>query len=89
VYWAAYAGTDPIGLLEKYSGRIPVVHLKDMNQERRFTEVGDGTLNIVGICEAAVKQGTEWLVVEHDAPTIPSLESAKRSLENLRGLGWA
>ncbi len=89
VYWAAFAGTDPIGLLEKYPGRIPVVHLKDMDQERRFAEVGDGTLDIVGICEAAVKQGTEWLIIEHDAPTMPSLDSAKRSLDNLRALGWA
>jgi sugar phosphate isomerase/epimerase len=89
VYWAAYAGSDPIALLGKYAGRVPVVHLKDMGADRRFAEVGDGTLDIQAICTAAVNNGAEWLVVEHDAPTMPSLESAKRSLENLRGLGWA
>jgi sugar phosphate isomerase/epimerase len=89
VYWAAYAGSDPIALLKNYAGRVPVVHLKDMSADRRFTEVGDGTLDIQAICTAAVNNGAEWLVVEHDAPTLPSLDSAKRSLENLRRLGWA
>jgi sugar phosphate isomerase/epimerase len=89
VYWAAYAGVDPIGLLRQYAGRVPVVHLKDMDSERRYTEVGDGTLDIKAIVAAAVEGGTSWLVVEHDNPTMPSLESAKRSLENLRGLGIA
>jgi len=89
VYWAAYAGSDPIELLRHYAGRVPVIHLKDMDSERRYTEVGDGTLKIKEIVTAAVDGGTSWLIVEHDAPTLPSLESAKRSLENLRALGIA
>ncbi len=89
VYWAAYAGFDPISLLREYAGRVPVVHLKDMDSSRRYTEVGDGTLDIKAITAAAQEGGTSWLIVEHDNPTMPSLESAKRSLENLRGLGIA
>ncbi|HVA88977.1 MAG TPA: sugar phosphate isomerase/epimerase [Chloroflexota bacterium] len=89
VYWAAYAGFDPIALLREYAGRAPVVHLKDMDSSRRYTEVGDGTLDIKAIAAAAKEGGTSWLIVEHDNPTMPSLESAKRSLENLRGLGIA
>ena len=27
--WVHYAGIDPVVMLEKYSGRVPVVHLKD------------------------------------------------------------
>ncbi len=82
-YWAAYAGVDPIAYLRKRAGRVPLIHVKDMMPERTFTEVGDGTLDIRGICRAAGESGTEWYVVENDAPTIPSLESARRSFENL------
>ncbi len=85
-YWAAYAGVDPIAYLHKRAGRVPLIHLKDMTPERTFTEVGDGTLNIQGICKAAAESGVEWYIVENDAPTLPSLESAERSLENLRKL---
>ena len=83
-YWASFAGVDPIAYLHKRAGRVPLIHLKDMTPERTFTEVGNGTLDIKGICQAAKESGVEWYIVENDAPTIPSLESAKRSLENLR-----
>jgi sugar phosphate isomerase/epimerase len=83
-YWAAFAGVDPIAYLHKRAGRVPLIHLKDMTPARTFTEVGDGTLDIKGICQAAVESGVEWYIVENDAPTLPSLESAARSLANLR-----
>jgi sugar phosphate isomerase/epimerase len=82
-YWASFAGVDPIAYLHKRAGRVPLIHVKDMTPERTFTEVGAGTLDIRGICRAAAESGTEWYVVENDAPTIPSLESARRSFDNL------
>jgi sugar phosphate isomerase/epimerase len=84
VYWAAYAGVDPVSYLRKYAGRVLLIHAKDMAADRTYTEVGDGTLDFAAICRAAHEQGTRWYVVEHDKPTRPSLESARRSLENLR-----
>ena len=84
VYWAAYAGVDPATFLQQHAGRIPLVHLKDMTPERTFTEVGDGTLHLAHIVEVARASGTQEFIVENDAPTLPSLESAKRSLENIR-----
>ena len=86
VYWAAYAGVDPIRYLHTRADRVPLVHLKDMTPQRTFTEIGDGTLDIQGIIEAAQQVGTQWYVVENDAPVIPSLESARRSRENLHTL---
>ena len=83
-YWAAFAGVDPVALIRQHADRVRLVHLKDMTPERTFTEVGDGTLNIVSYCQAAKEAGVAWGFVENDAPAIPSLESAKRSLENLK-----
>jgi sugar phosphate isomerase/epimerase len=82
-YWAAYAGVDPIAYLRSSAGRIPLIHVKDMTPDRHYTEVGDGILDESGICKAARDAGTQFFIVEHDQPTIPSLESARRSLENL------
>lgn len=86
VYWAAYAGIDPLASIRSYRGRVPLLHLKDMNAEREMSEVGDGMLDIPGIIAAAEESGVRWLIVEHDHPGIPSLESARRSLQNLRAL---
>ncbi len=87
VYWAAYAGVDPVALLQRRAGRVPLVHLKDMAADRSFTEVGDGTLNLKAIWTAAEKSGARWYIVENDRPLIPSLQSARRSLENARTMG--
>jgi hypothetical protein len=39
------------------------------------------------IFAAAEEGGAAWYIVENDRPAIPSLESARRSLENLRAMG--
>jgi sugar phosphate isomerase/epimerase len=87
VYWAAYAGADPAAYLRQRAGRVPLVHLKAMAPNRSFVEVGDGTLDLPGIFAAAEDGGVRWYIVEHDRPSMPSLESARRSLQNLRGMG--
>lgn len=84
VYWAAFAGVSPASVLQQYAGRVPLVHLKDMTPDRHFTEVGDGTLNLAQLLPVAEQSGTKVYIVENDAPTMPSLESARRSLANLR-----
>jgi sugar phosphate isomerase/epimerase len=82
-YWAAYAGVDPVAFIKKYPGRIASLHLKDMTPDRTFTEVGSGTLDIASFIEAAQENGTKIFIVENDQPQVPSLESARISLENL------
>jgi sugar phosphate isomerase/epimerase len=85
-YWATFAGVDPVSYLQRWSGRVPLLHVKDMTSDRRFTEVGDGTLDMSAICRTASAGGTRWYIIENDQPRLPSLESARRSLEYLRGL---
>lgn len=84
-YWVTRAGVDPVGYIEKYSGRCPLIHLKDMDPvDQSFAEVGNGTINIKAIIEAAQKAGSKHLVVEQDRCKRPSLESAKISIDNLK-----
>lgn len=91
VYWAAYAGDDPIGLLRRLPGRVPLVHLKDMSadESRTFAEVGHGTLDFQSILAACDEAGVEWLIVEQDRSARPPLESVGMSLAYLRSLGRA
>ncbi len=80
VYWAAYSGYDPLLVLQKLGERVALIHVKDMTENHTMIEVGQGTLNMQGIVGFAQQQGI-WSVVEHDAPTLPSLQSARISLE--------
>jgi sugar phosphate isomerase/epimerase len=89
VYWAAYARVDPVGYLRAHADRVRLLHLKDLGADRRFAEVGEGSLDVGTICAAAEAAGVRWLIVEHDQPVMPSLESARRSLENLKRMHLA
>ncbi len=83
IYWAAYAGHDPLTLLDKLGERVALVHFKDMAADHSMTEVGKGILDMKNMT-AFVQQHGIWAVVEHDHPTLPSLESARVSLEYFR-----
>jgi sugar phosphate isomerase/epimerase len=85
VAWAAVANADPVACLRRYAGRIPFLHVKDLNDDGSFADVGEGILPMEEICRAALDGGTEYFIVEHDAPADP-METARRSLENLQGI---
>lgn len=91
-YWITHGGGDPIQWINKVSGRIPCIHLKDMaitaDKKQLMAEVGEGNLNFPGILEAAKKAGTKWFIVEQDnCNGRDPFESVAVSLRNLRALG--
>lgn len=85
-YWVKYAGLDPAEYIKKYSGRTPLIHLKDMDngEDRAFAEIGNGILDFNSIINAAQDSGAEWLIVEQDVCKRPAIESVKISFENLK-----
>jgi sugar phosphate isomerase/epimerase len=89
-YWIRKGGEDPAAYIRKYAGRVPQVHLKDMDStDEAFAEIGEGCLDMKDILAATGEAGSEWLIVEQDACKRPPLESAKISIENLKRLGVA
>jgi sugar phosphate isomerase/epimerase len=86
--WIWWAGLDPVDLLERFSGRCPLVHVKDFRNrdERSYCAVGDGAVGYERVAPAAVRAGAEWLLVEFDEPDRSELEDAERSIEALRGM---
>ena len=86
-YWVKKAGLDPVVYMEKYNGRTPMVHLKDMEAETGdFAEVGEGIIDIKAIINKAVNIGAEWLIVEQDKCKRPAIESIEISINNLKEL---
>ena len=86
-YWAAYAGHDPVELLRRHAGRVPLLHLKDMTPapDKADAPVGEGTLPWPQILAAASEAGVEWGIVEQDHPRDP-LGDSGRALRNLERL---
>lgn len=89
-YWIRHGGDDPVGRINRMSGRCPLLHLKDMRDdaERSFGEVGEGILDFSAIIAAAEKAGTVWGIVEQDTCPGDPLESIALSFRNLRKMGY-
>ena len=69
-YWIQFGGGDPVAWIEKLSGRVPILHLKDYgfskDNQPYFAEIGNGNLDWPRILAASAQAGVEWLVVEQD-----------------------
>lgn len=66
LYWASFAGVDPVDLLERYGNRIQLFHVKDLRAgDRRIEVVGRGVLDFPEFF-AAGGGSTRYFVVEHD-----------------------
>ncbi len=83
--WAAYAGADPAGLLERYDDRISLVHVKDVDAATgTATQLGAGCLDLTRLGEQLQASSAEWAIYEHDAPETPldAMAEGKRRLDD-------
>ncbi|CAG7610509.1 hypothetical protein PAESOLCIP111_01250 [Paenibacillus solanacearum] len=92
VFWVQAGGGDVTEWIRKANGRMKVIHLKDMiitrEGERRFGEIGEGTMNFKGILQACKEIGVEWGCVEQDRCYDKSpFECLEISYGNLMKLG--
>lgn len=85
-YWIRHGGEDPVAYINRYAGRIVILHVKDMagNEARSFTEIGQGILDWHAIHEAATAAGAEWYCVEQDICPGAPIESARISAKFIR-----
>jgi sugar phosphate isomerase/epimerase len=96
VFWVSVAGTDPVALLQKYSGRVALMHVKDKEAgtptetsemkvpRTAFKEVGAGSLDVRAILKAGEAAGVEHYFVEQDQTPGDPLESLKKSFAYLQ-----
>jgi sugar phosphate isomerase/epimerase len=98
IFWVTVAGHDPVQLLKQYSGRVPLLHLKDKAKglpgktqynenvpKDTFKEVGNGTIDIASVIKAADSAGVKYYFVEQDQSANP-VNSLRESYEYLSKL---
>ena len=89
-YWIQYGGGNPSDWIQKLSGRLPLIHLKDYgiyDGQPIFMEVGEGNLNFPRIIREAKKAGVAWYIVEQDLHQRDPFDSVKISFNNLKAMG--
>jgi sugar phosphate isomerase/epimerase len=72
--WIVRGGADPLAALQRYAGRIPACHVKDIApkgeavDEDGWADVGYGTLDWTRLLPAMRQAGATLFVLEHDKP---------------------
>ncbi len=85
VYWVEKGGKSALEYVHRLTGRVPLLHMKDMAADGGFAPVGTGTIDLQAIVKAAPAAGVEALIVEQDNgwPDNDPMASARVSFENL------
>lgn len=86
-YWVQAGGADPVEWIKKVSGRMAVVHLKDMailDKQQIFAEIGQGNMNWTAILKACEDTQVKWYAVEQDKCLRDPFESLRISFEYLK-----
>jgi sugar phosphate isomerase/epimerase len=85
--WVAYGGKNPLDYFERYPGRFPLWHLKDMSRKlKHSTEFGKGDLDIAAAIRNAQKSGVEHVFIEQEEYSSTPVESMQHNLDYLRKL---
>src|SRR6185295_20057823 len=97
-FWSSIAGVDPVKMVQTYTGRVPLVHLKDKAKgtpvqydegkvpHEAFKEIGQGAIDYAAFLPAAVKAGVRYLYVEQDYCTGAPLDSLRMSHEAIASI---
>lgn len=89
-YWVLKGGQDPVAFVQKHTGRVPLMHLKDRDRaDGSFAPVGTGDLPLDALVAAAPGVGTEYLIVEQDVCKGPAIDAVTLSYNNLKAKGYA
>jgi len=83
--WVVVAGKDPLDYFNRFSGRFPLWHLKDMNmQEKESTEFGKGGLNIEAMMAHQKESGVKHIFIEQEEYAGTPLESMKHNMAYMK-----
>ena len=97
-FWASIAGVDPVKMVQTWSGRVPLVHLKDKATgtpvqfdegkvpHEAFKEIGRGAVDFAAFLPAAAKAGVKYYYVEQDycgGSPLDCLRTSRQALVSL------
>ncbi|MEV6370941.1 sugar phosphate isomerase/epimerase [Micromonospora musae] len=94
LFWAWRGAQDPIDLIRAHRGRIRQVHVKDMDTEASFADLGDGLIDFGRIFAHEREAGIEEYIVERDDAGTPprapadALETARVGFDYLASLRY-
>jgi sugar phosphate isomerase/epimerase len=87
VGWVMVGGCNPVEFLKEYIDRVEVLHFKEFDSERSFSEIGTGIVDFKAVYEfISSKRQNMWIVAEQDETKKTPFESAQENYKYIDGL---
>ncbi|PSK98214.1 sugar phosphate isomerase/epimerase [Murinocardiopsis flavida] len=89
LFWSWRGAQDPTPLItDNRNHRFPQFHVKDMNLDGQFEDVGLGLIDFRPTFAAALPAKRVEFIVEHDSAGADALDHVRRSFEHLSALEY-
>ncbi|EIA19080.1 sugar phosphate isomerase/epimerase family protein [Listeria fleischmannii] len=92
-YWISASDIDPVEYIKRYSGRAPIIHMKDYipgfdltDMDNNLTEIGSGTVDFKSVIEWGEQNGVEYYCIEQDRSKLDMFKSLEVSLNALKNI---
>jgi sugar phosphate isomerase/epimerase len=83
--WVIVGGKNPLDYFNKYPGRFPLWHLKDMDIAKKHSvEFGKGQLDIMAMLKNRKQSGLDIMFVEQEEYASTPFESMKENMDYLK-----
>ena len=83
--WVVASGNDPMDYFNRYEGRFPLWHLKDMDlAKKESTEFGKGSLPLEDILDHKKESGLKYIFIEQEEYADNPFDSMQYNLDYLK-----
>lgn len=87
--WAMVAGANPAYYFEKYTGRFPLWHIKDIKKDKdESIEFGKGKIDFVAMLKNQSKSAMKYMFVEQEHLTQPAIDTMSVNFNYLQKLRY-
>jgi sugar phosphate isomerase/epimerase len=81
IFWAAYAGVDPVEYIKKLGKKAELLHLKQINAAKENVDMADGILDMKLVKKTA--HYAKYFILEHEEYDKPVWDSIRNDFDYL------
>lgn len=88
VYWAAYAGVEPVAYMQEHSDRTALLHIKQMldYESKKCVDLNEGVLDFANMITEAKKLGVATFILEQEEFAVDAYTSLKNDYAHIMSL---
>jgi sugar phosphate isomerase/epimerase len=81
IFWAVYAGVEPLACMEKHRDRLKLLHIKQIDNEKKCVDLDQGVIDFRKIITKAKTLGVEHFILEQEEYAVSSIVSVKNDID--------